>query len=210
MSPPPAWLEDTPAPAELAVLAAKEVRAIAVPLHGARAEVHDWVAGQEGSFRRTLNAIRSAHGLGVEVACWTRLTRSNARVIGELPSLLKARRISLWVIEVPRAQGAGFERTVARFGLSIPSALKALHQAGGLGLRARTLGAPRCVLGRFAARALPAEARGFGAVCAGCPSRSICPGVDEAYRARFGEGELRHAAPISPAPSALYQRLRRT
>lgn len=183
----------------MSALADEGVGAIAVPLHGARAETHDWVAGAEGSFRASLDTIRAARSHGLGIAVRTRLTRSNARVLAELPSLLKARGASVWVIEVARAEGEAFTSIVPRFGLSIPSALAAMDRAHELGIDARLRGAPVCTLGRFADRVVPSEPRSHGTICEGCPAREGCPGVDAAYLERFGEGELRRVDPTPPA-----------
>lgn len=167
-----------------------------LPLHGARAEVHDWVAGAPGDFTRALDALHAARSLGLELGAWTLLTRSNARVIGELPSLLRARGVRRWVVVVPRAEAAPdpFTRVVPRLGLAIPAALAAIEAARGRGVEAWIEGAPRCLLGPLADRAVESAPRAFAPVCAGCRARAACPGVDGAYLARFGAAELRAVA----------------
>ncbi|MCB9593116.1 MAG: hypothetical protein H6719_10320 [Sandaracinaceae bacterium] len=205
MTPSRRWLAEAVDASSLAALSREGVRAVALPLHGARAEVHDWVAGPPGAFRATLDALQTARSLQLEVTAWTLLTRSNARVLGELPSLLAARAVVSWIVVVPPLEDDGSARTrvVPRFGLGVPSALAALDAAEKRGLRARILGAPRCTLGRFADRAVPSPARSYAPVCEGCPSRSTCPGVDAAYLARFGDHELRPAPLVAPgAPLA--------
>lgn len=192
------WLDAAPTAASIAELAGEGVGAIGLPLHGARPEVHEWVAGAPGSFAQTLAAWTAARGVGVESIAWTRLTRSNARVLGELPSLLKARGVTRWAIRVPRCEGDDWTATVPRFGLAIPSALAAAERARRLGIDARIEGAPRCVLGRFADRALPSAPRAYAPVCDGCPSRARCPGVDPRYLERFGARELRPAPVAAP------------
>jgi len=199
LSEPIRGLEAAPAATSIADLAEAGVRAVALPLHGARPEVHEWVAGAPGSFADTLAAWTAARGLGLGRVAWTRLTRSNARVLDELPSLLKARGVARWAIRVPRCDGDGWTATVPRFGMAIPSALAAMERARRMGIEARIEGAPRCVLGRFADRALPSPPRGYAPVCDGCPSRSVCPGVDPRYLERFGARELRPAPAVEPA-----------
>ncbi len=164
--------------------------------------MHDWVAGREGDHREALDALLAARALGLEVTVWTRLTRSNARALAELPSLIKARGARAWVVVLPTAGEvpAPFTAVVPRLGLSVPATLAALEAARRRGLEARITGAPRCVLGRFAARAAPSPPRAYAAVCEDCPSRASCPGVDPDYLARFGEGELRASPAIAPAP----------
>ena len=113
------------------------------------------------------------------------------------------------MIEISRPSGDAWTSVVPRFGLSIPSALAAMERARSLGVSSRILGAPRCVLGRYADRALPAEGQASAAVCDGCPSRAVCPGVAPGYLERFGASELRHAPRLAPAPSPLFDRLAR-
>lgn len=187
---------DAPPPRE-ALAAAREAGAseLVLPLHGARAEVHDWHA-EPGSFDATLRAIGAARALGFATSVTTTLTRSNARVLTEMPSLLKASGVSLWLVTTARASAPdptrpGFTPIVPRLGLGLPPALAALARARELGLEARIHGAPECALGPLAALALPAESRAYAPVCDGCAARARCPGVDLAYLERFGHGELR-------------------
>lgn len=182
--------------------AAREAGAseLVLPLHGARAEVHDWHA-EPGSFDATLRAIGAARALGFTTAVTTTLTRSNARVLTEMPSLLKASGVSLWLVTTASASAPDptrpgltppdFPRLVPRLGLGLPPALAALARARELGLEARIHGAPECALGPLAALALPAASRAYAPVCDGCAARARCPGVDLAYLERFGHGELR-------------------
>jgi len=103
-------------------------------------------------------------------------------------------------VDVPRWRGraATFpDRVVPRVALAIPFALHALDAAQALGLPAFMRGAPACLLGPFASRSLDEVPRSFGDVCAGCPCRTSCSGVDAEYLARFGEGELSHCRPVA-------------
>jgi len=205
------WLEGPADDATLAELVETDVDLVALPLHGARADVHEWVAERAGaddeSFSATLRTLDATRGLGLTRAVWTLLTRSNARVLAEMPSLLKAHRIALWILEVPEPTSTPWTQLVPRFGLSIPSALAAMERARKLGIEARIRGAPRCVLGRFSDRALPSPTRSFASVCGGCPARAHCPGVAPTYLERFGPRELRPSPALSPPPSALFSRL---
>lgn len=169
--------------------------------------MHDWVAGREGDHREALDALHAARALGLEVTVWTRLTRSNARALAELPSLIKARGARAWLVVLPVAAEVPepFTAVVPRLGLSLPAALAAIEAARRRGLDARIRGAPRCVLGRFADRAAPSPARAYAVICEGCPSRASCPGVDPEYLALFGEGELRPAPDLAPAPWAPFE-----
>lgn len=197
------WAERPPSPAEIALAADAGVRELGLALHGARSEVHDWHASA-GSFESALRALGVARTHGIRTAVLSRITRSNARVLVELPSLLKASGVALWVLAWPRAEGDAFTAVVPRLGLGVPPALAALERARRVGLEARVAGVPACVLGPFASSALPASPRAFGARCAGCASRPACSGVDAAYLARFGEAELRamdELASTRPEPS---------
>ncbi len=175
------------ADAERAV--ARGERALTVALHGARAEVHDWVAGAPGGFRDALAALAAGRSLGLELRVTTRLTRSNARVLGELPRLLRARAVRRWVVTLD--DGPLDTAVHPRLGMAAPSALAAIHAARGLGVEAFLAGLPRCVMGRFHDRAWPIAPRRHPAVCDGCAARARCPGLPEGYAERFGVGELR-------------------
>jgi len=165
-------------------------------IHGADARVHDWHAGVAGAFDAALRTLAAARAAGLTVVVATVLTRSLFRVLAPMPRLLAARGASAWCIEVPRWRGraaAGADRVVPRLALAMPFALHALDAAAALGLPAFVRGAPSCLLGPFAARALDDaadEPRAFGAACGSCPSRPSCAGVDPEYLARFGDAEL--------------------
>lgn len=196
------WSDRAPSAVEIALAASAGVRELGLALHGARSEVHDWHAG-EGAFDAAFGALTVARAHGIAVAVASAVTRSNARVLIELPSLLKASGVALWALAWPRAEGEAFTAKVPRLGLGVPAALSALERARRIGLDARLVGVPSCVLGPFAPLSLASPARSFGARCEGCAARASCAGVDAAYLTRFGEGELRalvHAVSRAPAP----------
>jgi hypothetical protein len=172
-------------------------------LHGAEARVHDWHTGKAGSFDAAQRALGQARAAGLDVVVATVLTRSNFRVLSGLPRLLASRGVAAWCVDVPvwRGRAAG-DRVVPRLALALPFALHAVDAAGKLGLAAYVRGAPACVLGPFAARALDAPERAFAEVCTACPSRASCRGVDAEYVARFGAGELAPCAPVASASAA--------
>lgn len=164
-------------------------RDVAVRLHGARPDVHDWVAGTDGAYREAIATLTAARSHGLHVTAITTVTRSNHRVLAELPRLLRARGVRRWILELP---GGPLDTSVhPRIGLAVPSALAAMEQARTLGLEARLRGAPLCAMGRFSARAAPSPARSFAPRCDGCAARERCPGVAADYLARFGPSELR-------------------
>lgn len=191
-----------PAPSQLTRAVRAGVRELGLVLSGARPEVHDWHARAPGSFASTLRALDEARSLRMRAGVATPLTRSNARVLGELPSVLAASGAALWVVIAPRAREGPepFTARVPRFGLGVPPMLAALERARRLGLTARTLGWPACTLGPFANAALPAAPRAHAEPCEGCASRARCAGVDPAYLLRFGPGELRSVDAPPPEP----------
>lgn len=182
------------APGRIESLARAGLTDVHLSIHGAEARVHDWHTGAPGSFDAAMKTLAAARASGLTAVVVTVLTRSNFRVLAPLPRLLASRGVTAWCIDVPRWRGRAqtdADRVVPRLALALPFALHAIDAAGSLGLPAFVRGAPACLLGPFASRALPeSEPRAFGEVCASCASRSECAGVDAAYLARFGAGEL--------------------
>ena len=188
-------------PSDVAARAQQGATALTVSLYGARPPIHDFHAG-EGDFARALATISAVRAHGLRAVVWTEVTRSNARSLRELPSLLRARGVARWVLAWPRAEGAGFTSTVPRFGLAVPPTLAAVKAARALGIDVRLVGFPRCVLGPYSELAGSGGApRSFGAPCERCGVRVKCAGVDAAYLARFGPGEL-HAIDAKPEDDA--------
>ncbi len=176
-----------------------------VSLHGPNAALHDHLTGRQGSFQRLLAAIVAARVVGLRVVAATVLTRSGFRSLAEMPALLGARGVEAWTLRVPRVAGRlgeRFERLVPRLGMALPRALQALSLARRAGLPTFIGGAPLCGLGPHAVHALPEPTRAFARVCEGCPMRGDCPGLDPAYLARFGSGEIGpRPATARPAPA---------
>ena len=178
-------------------LAAAGLTDVHVSLHGATATVHDYHTGVAGSYRRLLDTIGAARARKLTVVATSVLTRSNFRVIGELPWLLKRRGVAAWTIAVPHTAGRAadnFDRVAPRLGLALPYALHALQAAAKIELPAWIDGAPLCGLGPFAARALAPRPRSFARVCDDCAARNDCPGIDPIYLRRFGDEELKPQA----------------
>ena len=162
-------------------------------LHGAEAAVHDYHVGVRGAFVQGLAAIGTVRAAGLTVAVSTVLTRSNYRVLKPMPRLLSSSGVSAWNVLLPRtagALGAVFDRVMPRLAMALPFALHAVDAAGRLGLPAFLQGAPACLLGPLANRALEGDVRTHAPACQSCPSRSHCPGLDEGYLARFKGDEL--------------------
>jgi hypothetical protein len=163
-------------------------------IHGAEAAAHDWHAGVPGAFDASLRTMAAARAAGLDVVVATVLTRSSFRAIAPMPRMLASRGVAGWCIEIPRWRGraaAGSDRIVPRLALALPFALHALDAAAGLGLPSFIRGAPACLLGPFAARAIDERPpRAFAPACEECPSRQACDGVEPEYLARFGAAEL--------------------
>lgn len=170
-----------------------------VSLHGASAPVHDYHTGRAGSFDVLWEGVAASRAAGLRVVATTVLTRSDFRVLSELPILLQARGVAAWHVAVPLARGAAsddFDRVYPRLALALPFALHALEVARRLALPAYVSGAPLCLLGPLASRAIavpePEGARTFhDERCTGCAARAACPGLDPTYLARWGGDELR-------------------
>jgi hypothetical protein len=182
------------APGRIEALARAGLTDVHLSIHGPDSRVHDWHTGAPGSFEAALQTVAAARASGLRVVVVTVLTRSSFRVLAPMPRLLASRGVAAWCIDVARWRGraqTGADRVVPRLALALPFALHAIDAAEALGLPAFVRGAPSCLLGPFASRALPEEEpRGFADVCATCPSRDTCTGVDAPYLARFGAGEL--------------------
>jgi hypothetical protein len=174
-------------------------------IHAATAAAHDYLVGEEGRFERCGAALEAAAALGLTTVVTTVITRSNFRVLGELPTWLRQRGVAAWVCQWPHVAGraaADFDRVIPRLGLAVPYALHALERARRIGLPSAMRGAPLCALGSFAHHRLDESSRVHPDPCSSCEARPSCPGVDEAYVARFTAAEL-HARSFVEASSDL-------
>jgi hypothetical protein len=171
-------------------------------LHGADPRVHDYHTGRAGSFGDVLAATHAARVNQLPVVVTTVLTRSNFRVLHAMPALVAARGVAGWCVSVVVMAGRAArerDRVVPRLGLALPFALHALAAAKAAGLPGWISGAPLCLLGSLADRSLPGPVRAFAPQCDACHARSVCPGVDAEYLARFGNDEL---SPRDAPPAA--------
>jgi hypothetical protein len=181
-----------------------------VSLHGASAPVHDYHTGVAGSFAALGEGIVAARADGLSVAVVTVVTRSNFRVVSQLPRALHALGVNAWLLELPVYAGraaSNFDPVIPRLGLAVPFALHALDAALKLGIPSFIRGAPLCALGPFAAHALVEPGRAFASRCEGCAARPGCAGVEAVYLARFGDGELNARAPVADAAAHPLARL---
>jgi len=189
--------------ARIADLAARGLTDVHLSLHGAEARVHEWHTATAGSFDAALRTLAAARAANLPVVAVTLLTRSSFRVLSPIPRLLASRGVAAWCLDVPRWRGSAAsasDRVVPRLALALPFALHALEAAAKLGLPAFVRGAPACLLGPFAGALLGDAPRAFGEVCATCPSRASCAGIDAEYLTRFGEGELKAAPKVARDP----------
>jgi hypothetical protein len=175
-------------------LAAAGLTDVHLSLHGLGAALHDHHTGVPGSFAEASAGIASARVAGLTVAVSTVLTRSNGRSLGELAPWLAARGVAAWCVSVPVVAGSlreRFDPVFPRLAIALPYALHALAAARRDGVAIFLRGAPSCLLGPFAARALPEAPRAFDAArCGQCPAKGSCAGVDPVYLARFAGDEL--------------------
>lgn len=189
-------------PGRLAKLAEAGLTDLHLSLHGGSPAAHDYHTGVTGSFEQTFTALRVARSLSLTVGVTTVLTRSNYRMLEPIRRLLTTAEASAWNLLIPRTTGAmveAFDRTMPRLAMALPFALHALSAAERQGLPAFIQGAPACLLGPMANKAMADEPRAYAPTCADCPSRGHCPGVDEKYLARFHGDELRSRPTVPPA-----------
>lgn len=181
-------------------------------LHGSAPALHDHHTGVEGSLRESLAGASALRAAGVTLVATTVLTRSNFRSLGEMPAWLASRGIAAWRVLLPVAAGSAvdaFDRVLPRLALALPPTLYALEMARKQGLPAWIQGAPACLLGPFAARALRDLPRAYAPGCEGCTARATCAGVDARYLARFAGDELSASrAPKGDAKPVLSERER--
>lgn len=190
-------------PSYAAALSAAGLTDVHLSLHAAEPAVHDYHTGIDGSLVASLAGLAAARAQGLTVTVTTVVTRSNYRNLAPMPSLLGSRGVAGWLLQIPRVAGRaahGFDRVIPRLALALPFALHALDAAIARGIPAWIAGAPLCMLGPFATRALPETERAYAAPCGSCAARVHCGGVDAEYLARFGDEELSaHDHDIAPA-----------
>jgi radical SAM protein len=80
---------------------------LAVSMDGASAATHDAFRGLQGSFARTLDAVRWANEIGLPVQINTTFSRRNISEIDSIVSLMEKLRITLWSVFflVPTGRG---------------------------------------------------------------------------------------------------------
>jgi len=80
---------------------------LAVSMDGASAETHDVFRGLQGSYARTLDAVRWANEIGLPVQINTTFSRRNIGEIDSIVSLMEKLKITLWSVFflVPTGRG---------------------------------------------------------------------------------------------------------
>ena len=80
---------------------------LAVSMDGASAETHDAFRGMNGSFARTLDAVRWANEIGLPVQINTTFSRRNIGEIDSIVALMEKLKITLWSVFflVPTGRG---------------------------------------------------------------------------------------------------------
>jgi AdoMet-dependent heme synthase len=89
---------------------------LAVSLDGPTAESHDAFRRVPGSYRWTLDAVRSAREIGLPVQINTTITRHNLAMLDDVIALLKTLDITLWSVFflVPTGRGSGIDLISAK------------------------------------------------------------------------------------------------
>lgn len=170
---------------------------LCLAIHGPTPESHELHTGRPGDFERVMRALAGARAQRRPVVVVSWLTRSSCRSLVALVDRLVAYQVAGWAIVWPRVESPAppeASRTVPRLGIAVPHALRAVQRAQRAAMAVAMVGVPLCTLGPFVTQRLPVEgAAGRGAyppVCAECPVRAQCPGVDPWYLDRFGSEEL--------------------
>ena len=90
-------------------LAACGVDAVAVALHGHRAELHEWLTRAEGSYEQLMRGVANARRAGLRILLNTVVTRSGFRHLPEVAAMLPRLDVALWRIIWPRRAGTAEE-----------------------------------------------------------------------------------------------------
>lgn len=122
-------------------------------LHGPRAEVHDAVAGREGSFDQVCAAITNARTLRSDFHAYvnTVVTRENVEALPDTAALADALGAELIVVSNLTPEGKGLD-AYERLAVPLETLARVLPQLPGRAPRAvvRFFGTPMCVLGEHA------------------------------------------------------------
>ncbi|MBM4366961.1 MAG: hypothetical protein FJ102_12180, partial [Deltaproteobacteria bacterium] len=186
-----------------------------IAIHADRADVHDWLVSVEGAWRQATAGARAAAACGINTRLATVLTRSNLAALGGLPALATRLGASGLRFIVAREEGRAAKvarMIVPRLSLAAEALAPVLDAALAARLDAEVVGVPLCLLPRhralaadrldtppvhqaFAVGTAPSRPRAYAPACETCTLRHACPGLDAAYLARHGEGDLPGVAP---------------
>ena len=122
-------------------------------LHGPNAEVHDAMAGREGSFEQVCAAITNARALRCDFRAYvnTVVTRENVEVLPDTAALADALGASLIVISNVTPEGKGLD-AYERLAVPLATLARVLPSVPARAPRAvvRFFGTPMCLLGDHA------------------------------------------------------------
>ncbi|MCB9738066.1 MAG: radical SAM protein [Deltaproteobacteria bacterium] len=127
------------------------VDGIVVPLYGADADAHDWIAGQAGAQQRTLRGIRAARGAGLRVRVVLPVLRPTYRGLDQLVARTLPLGVPAFEIRAPEALPAMLWANPA---LTAPFVRKATALASAARREVTVVGMPACLLQEQAARAV--------------------------------------------------------
>lgn len=134
------------------------VDAIVVPLYGADADAHDWIAGHDGLMKRTLAGIRNALAAGLGVTVVAPILRPTYRELDRLVG----RALGLGVRHVEVVYLPPSSTLPARLGahpaLAAPVVIRSLALVAAARREATVFGLPPCLLGTFGDAALAGSA----------------------------------------------------
>ncbi len=84
----------------LGALHASGIRRVAMSLDGADAKTHDQFRGVDGTFRRTIEALTTAHNLGIELQINSTVSRHNLEQVEQLSKMVGWLGATLWSVFV--------------------------------------------------------------------------------------------------------------
>lgn len=190
-------------------LRAAGVQRANIPVHSARQDAHDWLAGRSGALKTALRGIRACVEAGLPVTADIMLTRPTAAVLAETVELvarLGVRGVCVRRLTAPDTDAAGFVALSPRLGLLEAHLERAAAVALERRVRMRLRDLPLCVAPRLRSLLARPASEGWvmpdgalqpriaaGIGCPGCPEQPACAGAPSDYVARFGWEEFADA-----------------
>jgi molybdenum cofactor biosynthesis enzyme MoaA len=194
-------------------LLASGVNLVHLSVHTHLAEPYDRMVRRPGSHALMVAALDQLVASGVAMRADLIITAGTQHLLEGTVRWLSergVRRIDFWFVSLTDGNRHNLA-SLPRMTEAVPHLAAALAAARELGVEARSLHFPRCLLGADAGHAWDpgtmrvrvvtpdstfdlADSRLAGQVhvpaCEGCPHRDLCPGVRPDYLARFGDGEI--------------------